>query len=115
MWIADYITKNSASAPCAVSGNVVNSSGLKTAVNSSVEHKDLKIVSPYGVYSVPPKGENAVVLPLADCEVCIGVTGSANVINNIEPGEILLKSKGGASIFLKNDGFVYINGAKFGG
>lgn len=111
MWIADYVTKNSVANPFAVCGNVVNNSGIKSAVKSSAEHKNLKSVAPYGVYSVAPKGEKAVVLPLADCEVCVGVVGNNN---NIEEGEILLKSKGGASILLKNDGFVYINGVKFG-
>lgn len=112
MWIADYITKNSVSSPSAVCGSIVNSNGLKTAVKGSAEHNNLKTVAPYGVYSVAPKGEKAVVLPLADSEVCIGVTSGEN---NLEVGEVLLKSKGGASILLKNDGFVYINGVKFGG
>ena len=112
MWIADYLTKNSMVSPEAVSGNVVASEKSRTAVVSSGEHKGLKNASPYGVISTPPVGEDAVVLPLSDSEVCVGVISGDE---GLEAGELLLKSKGGASILLKNDGSVYINGEKYGG
>lgn len=112
MWIADYLTKNSMSAPEAVSGNVVGSDKSKTAVVSSGEHRGLKNVAPYGVISTPPVGQDAVVLPLSDSEVCVGVVC---IDEGLEPGELMLRSKGGASILLKNDGSVYINGKQFGG
>lgn len=62
---------------------------------------------PYGFASVVPVGESAVVLPLANGEVSLGV-----LANNVEldEGEVMLSSKGGASIVLKNDGRVLING-----
>ena len=46
-------------------------------------------------------------LPLANGEVSLGV-----LANNVEldEGEVMLSSKGGASIVLKNDGRVLING-----
>ena len=46
-------------------------------------------------------------LPLEDGEVCLGVIGSAD---GLEEGEIMLRSKGGASLVLKNDGRVLVNG-----
>ena len=61
--------------------------------------------------SIPPVKEKAVVLPLADKEVCVGVISE---VSSVQPGEILLKSKGGAEVYLKNDGSVYINGVKVG-
>lgn len=112
MWIADYITKNSMTNPSAEIGNVVSCAGGSTAVMSSGEHKGLKTAAPYGIISVPPVGENAVILPLDDSEVCIGVVADSN---DLEPGELKLCSKGGASIVLKNDGSVLINGVKYGG
>lgn len=112
MWLADFLTKNSMTAPEAVSGNVVGSDKSKTAVVSSAEHKGLKNVAPYGVISSPPVGENAVVLPLSGSEVCMGVVSTDA---GLEAGELMLRSKGGASILLKNDGSVYINGKLFGG
>lgn len=112
MWIADYLTRNSITFPEAVSGNVVGSDRSKTAVVSSREHRGLKNIAPYGVISTPPVGTDAVVLPISDGEVCVGVVCTNE---GLEPGELLLRSKGGASILLKNDGSVYINGTKFGG
>lgn len=112
MWITDYITKNSMANPNPEKGNVVSCSGGSTAVMSSGEHKGLKTAAPYGIISVPPIGEEAVVLPLNDSEVCIGVVAKSN---ELEPGELMLCSKGGASIVLKNDGSILINGIKYGG
>lgn len=57
--------------------------------------------------SVVPVGESAVVLPLANGEVSLGVLAK-NV--ELDEGEVMLSSKGGASIVLKNDGRVLING-----
>lgn len=112
MWIAESLSKSSINKPTAVIGNVVGSETGKTAVVASGEYRGLRNAAPYGIFSVPPADVNAVVLPLADGEVCIGVTAEAKTVN---PGEILLRSKGGAEIYLKNDGSVYINGAKVGG
>ena len=89
MWLMNYITKNSITAPKAERGR-----GIKCCV-------------PYGFASVVPVGESAVVLPLANGEVSLGVLAK-NV--GLDEGEVMLSSKGGASIVLKNDGRVLING-----
>ena len=60
--------------------------------------------------SIPPTGQKAVVLPLDDGEVGLGVI-SSNA--ELEEGELMLYSKGGASIILKNSGKVLINGKEF--
>ena len=107
MWLMDYITKNSISSPNAVKGNVNKNDSNGSAVVSSGEHKMLKSCLPYGVLSVPPTGTCAVVLPLDDGEVGLGViAGKAD----LQEGELMLYSKGGASIVLKNDGRVLVNG-----
>lgn len=107
MWLMNYITKNSLTAPSAVKGNVNKNDTNGTAVVSSGEHKRLKSCFPYGIVSVPPTGESAIVLPLDDGEVAMGV-----IANNasLKEGELMLYSKGGASIVLKNDGRVLVNG-----
>ena len=107
MWLMNYITKNSISSPNAVKGNVKNSNKDSLAVVSSGEHKRLKACMPYGIASVPPVGEHAVVLPLDDGEVNLGVIAQSK---SLEEGEVMLYSKGGASIVLKNNGKVIING-----
>lgn len=111
MWLMSYITKNSLTAPNAVKGNVNSNKSDGLSVVSSGEHKQLKTCLPYGVVSVPPTGECAVVLPLDDGEVSLGVIAE-NV--GLEEGEVMLFSKGGASIVLKNSGKVLINGKEYG-
>lgn len=112
MWLMSYITKNSITSPNAVKGSVdgIKSDGLSVA--SSSEHKQLGSCLPYGVISVPPVGERAVVLPLDDGEINLGVLAHNN---SIAPGEVMLMSKGGASVVLKNDGRVLINGKEYEG
>lgn len=110
MWLMNYITKNSITPPNAVKGGVKSSAPDSMAVVSSGEHKSLKSCLPYGVVSVPPTGECAVVLPLDDGEVSLGVIAKSKAL---EEGEVMLFSKGGASIVLKNDGRVIINGKEF--
>lgn len=110
MWLMNYITKNSITAPNAVKGGIKNSSSNSIAVVSSGEHKSLKSCLPYGIASVPPTGECAVVLPLDDGEISVGVIAQSK---SLEEGELMLFSKGGASIVLKNNGKVIINGREF--
>ena len=49
-------------------------------------------------------------LPLVSEQACLGVVAQDK---NLEEGELMLYSKGGASIVLKNDGSVVINGKVF--
>ncbi len=107
MWLMNYITKNSLVSPSAVKGNVNKNDANGTAVVSSGEHKRLKSCFPYGIVSIPPTGESAIVLPLDDGEVAMGVVANNS---SLEEGELMLYSKGGASVILKNDGRVLING-----
>lgn len=111
MWIAENLSKNTINKPTAESGNVVMSEIGRNALVASGVHSGFNFVTPYGIYSIPPVKEKAVVLPLADKEVCVGVISE---VSSVQPGEILLKSKGGAEVYLKNDGSVYINGVKVG-
>ena len=112
MWIAENLSKNTINKPEAVSGNVVVSEIGNNALIASGINRGFNFATPYGIFSIPPVNEKAVVLPLADMEVCVGVISQ---VSSVEPGEILLKSKGGAEIYLKNDVSVYINGVKVGG
>lgn len=110
MWLTGYITKNSMGSKNAVSGNVSSSKNNRMSVESSSEHKQIRNCTPYGMASVPPVGEKAVVLPLDDGELSLGVIAKSH---NLSEGEVMLFSKGGASIVLKNNGKVLINGREF--
>ena len=104
MWLLSYMTKNSLEPPGAAKGNVYENG---TSVAASGEHRSLRACLPYGVCSIPPKNECAVVLPLDDGEVSLGVLADTS---DLQEGELKLCSAGGASIVLKNDGRVLING-----
>ncbi len=111
MWLLHYITNRSLAAPAAVKGALSTGEAGGAAVTSFEEHKELAFCYPYGFVSAAPEGECAVVLPLRDGEAGLGVLHSGS---GLEPGEVMLYSKGGASIVLKNDGRVLINGREAG-
>ena len=68
-------------------------------------------VTPYGIAYVPQKGEKAVSLQIGNSNYMIGVCKTPPF--ELSEGEIGLYSSGGASIILKNDGKVLINGREF--
>ena len=106
MWITNYIAKERSSNP--VSGQITYGSAVKADVFASGEYNNMRVVSPYGVIYNPPVGATGVVLPTEDGNMLLGVCPKENV--ELSPGEIMLFSSGGASIVLKNNGKVLING-----
>lgn len=69
-------------------------------------------VNPYGIAYVPPKGEKAMIVQIGNSNYLLGVCKESPI--ELERGEIAMYSSGGASIVLKNDGRVLINGTEFG-
>ncbi len=111
MWLLDYVTRNSFSKTDPALGGVTSSDMGTVAVDAELEHRNMPIVAPFGIAYNPPVNEKSVVLPLNSKGVCIGVVSP---YKNLQPGELMLFSKGGASILLKNNGDVVINGKVFG-
>ncbi len=107
MWIMDYITRNSITENAAEQGDVLGSDRGKMEVSASSEFNKLPLAAPYGIASVSPEGERSVVLNASGESVSVGVIAADM---NLKPGEIMLFSKGGATIKLSNDGNVYVNG-----
>lgn len=66
------------------------------------------IASPGGMVYYPQKGERAVIVSTDSGNICTGIIKEKD--DELEPGELKLYSAGGASIMLKNDGSVWING-----
>lgn len=86
-------------------GRVV-SAGNETVVVADMELRDPEQVHPYGYYTKPPAG----------CELICAegkVLGSTVKGPRMLPGEVLIRSAGGANIKLCNDGRVIINGKEF--
>lgn len=111
MWLLDYITKNSLKEAKSAKGDVTFSDADSVCVNSSLEHRNVPVVAPYGIYYNPPVGQQSVVLPVDGAFVSLGVV--SNGTQSLSEGELKLCSKGGAEIVLKNDGTVLINGKVF--
>ncbi|MBQ9674120.1 MAG: phage baseplate assembly protein [Ruminococcus sp.] len=106
MWLTDYIAKKEQST--AHTGNMSQGSSNSIDFNGSSVFSSVRLAVPYGIAYNPPQNSEGVLLPYDGGRVVIGVT--ANIDSALEPGEVMLFSHGGASIVLKNDGNVYING-----
>lgn len=107
MWITGYVTGNSFPTRRPSVGEV-RSAGEKVSVRAGAEYRSLPVVVPYGIAYVPPIGESSVIMPTEDGSLCMGVIEGD--VEGLEQGELMLYSAGGASIVLKNDGSVLING-----
>ena len=110
MWIPKTITDNAASA-APFTANVLFSENGKIGVSGLENVESVEGCHPYGVVCVPATGSKALVLPVGSSAVVCGVVGDNPL--SLEKGEVGLYSKGGASIILKNDGTVVINGKVF--
>jgi len=110
MWLTDYVTRNSFSKKQASFGDITAAGSGVVAINTALEHRDIPIVAPYGIAYNPPLSEKSVLLPIDSRQACVGVVCQDK---GLEPGELMLFSKGGASIVLKNNGQVVINGRVF--
>lgn len=111
MWLAEYMTKNTPDQNKSSCGNVTSSNNGNVAVSACLEHRDLPIVAPYGIVYNPPENEKSAILDVGGSYMCVGVVAP---YKELQPGELMLYSKGGASIVLKNDGTVLINGKVYG-
>ncbi len=112
MWLTSFLSQTKGQSQTS-RGSVVASAGGIVDVDTALRHRNLPVVAPYGIVYVPPVGEDAVVMSTLSGEACVGVV--APTARNLSPGELMLCSAGGASIVLKNDGTVLINGAVVGG
>lgn len=66
---------------------------------------------PYGIYTNPPDDADEVTVSFDGERMCIGtVQQTLPAGQNLQPGELLLCSAGGASVKLCNDGRILLNG-----
>ncbi len=113
MWISSFMAKNIKENTSATTGSVSDSKGSSVEVEASRRHMNVPLVAPYGISCVPPVGAQAVLVHTSAQDACVGVV--CEETTQLQPGELMLRSAGGASILLKNDGKVYINGKELGG
>lgn len=87
---------------------VVTIDGDQMEVAATGSSRAVAVYGPYGYYCTVPSGEDVLLVPAQAGQVAAGVK---TVSDWLPPGEIMLQSAGGASIILKNDGHVVINGS----
>ena len=112
MWISRNINNNTNSKNPFVA-NVLNSNGSEVNVSALEKIENIPNTTPFGILSVPPRGAKAVVVPVGESAAVCGIVSQNKF--SLQEGELALFSTGGASIVLKNDGSVVINGKIFEG
>lgn len=112
MWINEYMTGNSFGAQTAAAGEIRSATNGNVGVSSTRDYGSLPLIAPAGIAYVPVIGASTMVMDAAGGTVCLGVI--APPPDNLEPGELMLYSAGGAKIVLKNNGKVLINGKEVG-
>lgn len=109
MWLAEKTARSGAGAPDAAVGEITIG-GESPAVLSEGESRGVLVLAPGGYVWKPSPGEETVVLR------CGSVSAAAGAVLSEWPaglacGEVCVRSAGGASVLLKNDGSVEITGS----
>ena len=112
MWLSEYVTGRSFEKESAVSGEVRGASKGNVAVSSTCDYTSLPMIAPAGIAYLPVEGAKTVIVNGAGGTVCLGVIDAPP--QDLEAGELMLYSAGGASLVLKNNGKVLINGREVG-
>ena len=109
MWIPEKISENN-ERQAAFTAVVVHADAYEVELSGTQGSGSGVQFLPYGIESVPPGGAAVVAVPSGRRLCVCGVQSQKRL--GLEPGEVGLYSSGGASIVLKNDGRVLINGAE---
>lgn len=108
MWLNEYMAGNSRKSDVATAGEILTANNGSVAVGSTKNYGALPVIAPAGIAYVPVAGASTMVMEGAGGAVCLGVIAAPP--EPLEAGELMLYSAGGASIVLKNNGKVLING-----
>ena len=109
MWISQNIVQKDPEIRAA-QGSVTGCAKAGITVQGAKEHREMGIYAPFGISYVPPEGEPVLLLPVSGGTACAGTLMRQQ---NLEPGELMLFSAGGAQLVLKNSGEILLNGKIF--
>ncbi len=109
MRISERLYKGRAGALSCGTGRVTNGIKSRVAAEGSSGTSMLSLVAPPGMEYVPHRDEDAVILSEDNRRLFMGIRMNRTE-NDLKAGELLLYSKGGASIYLTNDGEIMITG-----
>lgn len=104
MWLSRNFKSTEQSA--AETGVITLNKDDVTEANSSMPSRDAQCFSPYGYSARIPVGDEVLIVNGSSGSAVAGVKMNSGTL---EQGEIEIRSLGGASILLKNDGSVVIN------
>ena len=110
MWLSKEIVSGENQKNTTFFGKVTEADSTTLNIQTDIENRTPQVVSPYGVVSVPNVGSKVVMTKVEDDFL---LSGTLQDNTSLEPGELMLYSAGGASIVLKNNGKVLINGIEF--
>ena len=108
MWINEYVCGRSFEKEGASSGEISSAKAGAVTVSGTRDFGNVPQAAPYGIAYVPKAGSKAFLLPCEGGAVCLGV--AMEPPQTLEAGELMLYSSGGATLVLKNDGRVLVNG-----
>lgn len=108
MWITEQLGQNERQA-VATTADVTMIDKDTISTSGSENLKGVPVFAPFGVQSIPPTGTTVLLVNADKGAVCCG---SINNKDNLAAGEVKIYSSGGASIILKNNGDILLNGAK---
>lgn len=112
MWLSKQVVSSGDEKKLPEIGKIVESSNKNGVfVQGKREYRNIPNVLPFGIISVPSVGEKAIISPTEFGYVNSGIIKESQ---ELSPGEVMLYSAGGASIVLKNNGKVLINGKEVG-
>ncbi len=111
MWMARKIMASRPGEGTLQLGTVTRTGESWVAVQGEGDYYDIPLSAPWGMASMPPEGSQAMLIPGGqEGGVCLGTVMQAD---GLQPGEIRMRSSGGAEILLRNNGDVVINGQVF--
>lgn len=109
MWLAKQMAARADGSEQATAGHVT---AVKTGLTVSAdgEYRDVSMYAPPGISSRPKMGDPVLLLEANGEKQMVGAKCDTE---GLLPGELRLRSAGGAEIVLKNNGQVVINGRVF--
>jgi len=111
MWLSKQSAAREGNTGGTSAGRVTGVRGSMTVMGDG-EYRDVAVYGPPGISALPLVGDNALLVEAGGEKRLLGVR---NNTEGLEPGEIRLRSAGGAEILLKNNGEVRVNGQVIAG
>ncbi|MEG0778964.1 MAG: hypothetical protein RRY95_05180 [Oscillospiraceae bacterium] len=112
MWLSKQLTANRQEEQAGADLGVTTIGGGSVGALTRGELRELPVFSPGGILWQPQTGETVLVIRggTGGEEQCIAGVEQKKALAGLKPGELYLFSTGGASIYLRRDGRVEIDG-----